>query len=701
VGLGRRWTAAGALALTAAFLPVTSVHAAPAPSTRQLQGANRYATAAAIAAAKFPNGVGAVVLTSGVSFADALAGAYLAGQGPAGMLLTDPGSVPPELAAGLSILHVRNVAIVGGEAAVGAPVENQLRAMTSTASGGGNLKVARTSGASRYDTMQAVDTVLGASVVGKVGGKPTAIVASGANFPDALAAAPVSYKAHLPIVLTDPAQLVPQAAQTLSSLGIQQVLVMGGSGAISDAVVSAITGRGITVLQRFAGADRADTAAQLAAYEVANLGFSNTEIALARGDTFADALAGAQYAGDPKPVLLSQSAKLLGDPTTAYLVAHGQDVKAVTGFGAVGDTMLTDASNAVQGKPTCEGQPCTGGTGVPGTGGLTITPNSVPNDSKDHAVTIGGPFSGAGEVDAWITPSFSHAGFCDGIKTSLTNVDYGGLPASVGATLNVDNGCVPGQYDLSTRVIPKSGAAPVVLVCRACVNVTPAISVTSVNPASVPADGDDGYTHRITLTGVNLAEVSEVDVIAPPMGLEPGAPACSGTVSDLRLNGTALELTLAVGADTTTCPAGKYDVHARDQVDGLDAYCAGCITVTHWDHVVTVDSFTPTTAQIGQPFQWKLTGHGLGHLWFGPVLIPQNPAPGQLKYAPLGGGGPNPATEWDGTKTFSVGTCGVACAVPGSYYVTAPELQPGTAIDLDPPGSQPVWCCITLTPAGP
>jgi len=43
-----------------------------------------------------------------------------------------------------------------------------------------------------------------------------------------------------------------------------------------------------------------DTAVQFAAYEVATLGFSNHEVVITRGDAFADALAGAQYVGDPK-----------------------------------------------------------------------------------------------------------------------------------------------------------------------------------------------------------------------------------------------------------------------------------------------------------------------------------------------------------------------------------------------------------------
>ena len=56
-----------------------------------------------------------------------------------------------------------------------------------------------------------------------------------ATFPDALAAGPLAYARALPLVLTDPGALSPQAAQTLVDLGIQQVVIAGGPTAVSPA----------------------------------------------------------------------------------------------------------------------------------------------------------------------------------------------------------------------------------------------------------------------------------------------------------------------------------------------------------------------------------------------------------------------------------------------------------------------------------
>jgi len=71
----------GALVLAAVVLVVgivapvgvTAASAAAVTSSR-LQGADRFETAANIAAAKFPAGVATVVLSSGLTYADALAG---------------------------------------------------------------------------------------------------------------------------------------------------------------------------------------------------------------------------------------------------------------------------------------------------------------------------------------------------------------------------------------------------------------------------------------------------------------------------------------------------------------------------------------------------------------------------------------------------------------------------------------------------
>ncbi|MBV8347311.1 MAG: cell wall-binding repeat-containing protein, partial [Mycolicibacterium sp.] len=270
--LSARWARRGATIAAAGVIALSllpnGAGATSTVTTSRLQGSDRYATAAAIAEAKFVSGTANAIVASGVNFPDALAGAYLAGIQSGAILLTDPNAPSAGLVSGLSALHTTTVTILGGPGAVTPGVQTQLASTASTSSAGGNLSVSRIQGATRYDTMQMIDTTPPASAVGTVNGKPTAIIANGLNFPDALAASAASYKAHLPIILTDPNTLSSQAQATLTALGIQQILIMGGTNAVATTVESAINGMGITTLRRFAGTDRTDTAQQFATFEV-------------------------------------------------------------------------------------------------------------------------------------------------------------------------------------------------------------------------------------------------------------------------------------------------------------------------------------------------------------------------------------------------------------------------------------------------
>src|SRR5581483_10908189 len=107
----------------------------------------------------------------------------------------------------------------------------------------------------------------------------------------------------------------------------------------------AIQQMGITVANRFAGANRLDTAAQFATYAVGSLGFSNSTVMLARGTDFADALAGAQYTGDPKPTLLTQDPTHVGKETGQYLDEFGTSITNLVAAG--GPSSVSDATTQI------------------------------------------------------------------------------------------------------------------------------------------------------------------------------------------------------------------------------------------------------------------------------------------------------------------------------------------------------------------
>jgi putative cell wall-binding protein len=65
-------------------------------------------------------------------------------------------------------------------------------------------------------------------------------LATGLVFPDSLAAGPVAGRAPGPVLLTGPTALPPQVAAELRRLNPAQVIIVGGPGSVSDAVIEQI-----------------------------------------------------------------------------------------------------------------------------------------------------------------------------------------------------------------------------------------------------------------------------------------------------------------------------------------------------------------------------------------------------------------------------------------------------------------------------
>lgn len=181
----------------------------------RIAGADRYATAAAISAATFSPGVPAVYIATGAKFPDALAGAAAAGHEGAPILLVND-RVPDSVAAELTRLAPAKIVILGSRSVVSGDVEVALRAFTAG-------PIVRLAGTDRYETSLAIsrETYESASTV---------YLATGANFPDALAGAPL----RGPLLLTPRDYLLPAVRAEILRLGATKVIVLGSSGAIRE-----------------------------------------------------------------------------------------------------------------------------------------------------------------------------------------------------------------------------------------------------------------------------------------------------------------------------------------------------------------------------------------------------------------------------------------------------------------------------------
>lgn len=318
-------------------------------------------TAAAELTAAFPAGCPAsknVVLATDQNFPDALSASYLAAKLGTGVLLTPTNALASETVTALRIGGINHVYIVGGPLAVSETVVAALQAQPVFTCGGVTPVTNPTTGAqvlqtvtqvfgqTQYDTAQTVAQYFGSTVgLGSFNGAyptsttgtsaynttsglsgtlapfttgtPTAILATGQTFPDAMAASGMSYAQQWPILLTQQASLSSQAQAAITNLGIKQVIVMGGPIAISDTVVTQLEALGVSVL-RIAGTDYTNTAQLLAQFElssnVLNWAAGHTyDILVARGDFFADALAGSALSGMTQaPIVLTLNPNTLG-----------------------------------------------------------------------------------------------------------------------------------------------------------------------------------------------------------------------------------------------------------------------------------------------------------------------------------------------------------------------------------------------------
>lgn len=320
-------------AVDAATAPSPSPDAPVLPDPTQvhrISGADRYETAAEIAR-EFPvDATRTVVVASGQNFPDALSaqlpvsmtGAKVTGERFGGMpvpvLLTRSGSLPSATASALADLRPSKIVLLGGSGAVSDEVEGELA---------GYAKVERVSGADRYETSAAIASAYPA-------GAPVLFVASGADFPDALSAGAAAGTEGVPVLLTDPDELRGSTAAAIDALAPQQVIVLGGDGAVSDAVVEAITAK-VEATSRLAGGNRYETSAALAERFPADV-----TAYLASGQAFPDALSGGAFAGYHQgPLLLTRADGLPAATANELHRLSPQGVVIFGGEGAVDGTV--------------------------------------------------------------------------------------------------------------------------------------------------------------------------------------------------------------------------------------------------------------------------------------------------------------------------------------------------------------------------
>ncbi len=253
----------------------------PVNGVSRLGGADRYATAAAVSAWTFATGPPIAFVATGANFPDALAGAAAAGVLGGPVLLVTRDTVPAATAAELARLRPARIVVLGSTGVVSDTVLDALHAYT-------DGPVGRLGGADRYATAAAVSAWTFAT------GPPIAFVATGANFPDALAGAAAAGVLGGPVLLVTRDTVPAATAAELARLRPARIVVLGSTGVVSDTVLDALHAYTDGPVGRLGGADRYATAAAVSAWTFA----TGPPIAfVATGANFPDALAGAAAAG--------------------------------------------------------------------------------------------------------------------------------------------------------------------------------------------------------------------------------------------------------------------------------------------------------------------------------------------------------------------------------------------------------------------
>jgi len=286
----------------------------------QVAGPDRIGTSIAWSQRSWGAGsANAVLLARDDLYPDALAGAPLAAELGGPLLLTEPTQLDPRTATELArVLPAGGtVYLLGGVDALSDDV-----AAAVTAQG---YQVDRLAGPDRFGTAAAVAADIPSPAV--------VLLATGDDFPDALAAGAAAASMGGVVLLTDGSSMAPATSAWLAQDPKVPVYAIGGPAVVADPSAVAV-----------AGADRYATAVAVAQQ------FFKTETGavIASGVNFPDALSASPLAGVlDRPVLLTDP-NALSAPTAGWLSSTDPpSVLIAGGDAAVSDTVQTQVASAI------------------------------------------------------------------------------------------------------------------------------------------------------------------------------------------------------------------------------------------------------------------------------------------------------------------------------------------------------------------
>lgn len=312
-----------------------------------------------------------VVLATGGNFPDALTGTVLGHKVDGPLLLTESDHLNSAVSEELKRLGTQKVYLLGGKVALNDAVATSLEAQ--------GITPERLAGWDQYGTAAVIASVATPS-------STQAFLVNGEHFADALSISSYAAAQGIPVLLTRTDSLPPETATALAQLGVSQVTLIGGKAVIKDTIVEQLAKlpQPVTVTSRYAGYDQYETNTVV----LNQLPFETSQVYVATGENFPDALAGAALAAkDNAPILLLPSTQL-GTSTTTYLNQKRTSGSAFTIFGGWGVINYKIESIVRTGvsHPRISLQYTQGG--LAGTKGMLSQVQSIPSPATDYADII-------------------------------------------------------------------------------------------------------------------------------------------------------------------------------------------------------------------------------------------------------------------------------------------------------------------------
>lgn len=299
------------------------------PVVTRHSGGDRYATAAALATAKWRDGIWGdidgrpfpfdkiVFVASGLNFPDGLSGGALAAHYGGPLLLTRADGLPGPTRQALAGLNPDYIVVLGGTGAVSEAVAGELAQYVRAPQ-----RVVRYAGTDRYEVSASIARTIFSHGLGQ-----RAYVALGTNWPDGLAGGAAAGWDRGPLLLTRGSSVPGAVMQTLRQFQPREIVLLGGTGVVSDDVLMQL--QTVAPVVRVGGSDRYVVAANIAGLHPTRYGAT-----VASGQNWPDALAGSAYAGlvGDKLLLVRSS----GLPTSTRNTVIDQSLALIDALGGTG-----------------------------------------------------------------------------------------------------------------------------------------------------------------------------------------------------------------------------------------------------------------------------------------------------------------------------------------------------------------------------